>query len=71
MHIKSSFAQTWTDSLWFLGLLIARHPQGLGLSLGCLLFFFFFNFYLFIYFLFIYPWLCCVFIAARGLLQLQ
>ena len=37
MRIKFSFAQTWTESLCFLGLLVARHPKGLGLSLGCLL----------------------------------
>ena len=37
MRIKFSFAQTWTESLCFPGLLVARHPTGLGLSLGCLL----------------------------------
>lgn len=37
MRIKFSFTQTWTESLCFLGLLVARHPKGLGLSLGCLL----------------------------------
>lgn len=33
MHTKSCCPQTWTESLRFLGLLVARHPQGLGLSL--------------------------------------
>lgn len=30
MRIKFCFAQTWTESLCFLELLVARHPQGLG-----------------------------------------
>lgn len=33
MHIKFCRAQTWTESLCFSGLLVARHPQGLGLCL--------------------------------------
>lgn len=33
MHIKFCCSLTWTKSLCFLGLLVARQPQGLGLCL--------------------------------------